>query len=467
MMKFYKKIRTYILVPALSAMICFITSCADDVVVTTDDFGKYEIANIPYGYIKNAVTPSDRLVDLYQTSVERKVEIGITKTMEHAVDLKVTVDESILAAYNIANNQNFAMLPASLVTIGQNGDVIIPPGYNTSEPVSITISPSADLVKGTTYVVPLRISTDDPDVKLTDTQKQYLFFVVAQGDRIDPAKSAGFKVVSCMETGDADPRIHCEFFLANEGKPLFDIVVLFSANLNYNASTGKVYVHMNNSITPILNNRDRYIKPLQDMGMKVVLSLMGNHDPAGVSHLEEQTALEFVKDVKAIVDAYGLDGVFWDDEYTSANASIPGFSTANNANASRLIFETKRAMPDKLNMVFAYSTISTLSEIDGIKSGEYVDYVIPNYGSSLVISNWPGATTKQGMPYPYELTPTSWRTGYPSIVKSGNWGGIMVFALSEHRTNWTSYGLPALQTITSTLFDDQLYYTGVSYPVEW
>lgn len=464
-MKYSIKFKMYVLATILLATTLLTVSCTDDVVVTTGDFGKYEAVNHTYGYIKNAVISSERLVDLYKTNVNRKLEVGITKMMSRAVDMKISIDESILTEYNRANNRNFAMLPADLVTIGQNGIAVIPPGYTQAESVNVTIASSNDLVKGKTYVIPLRISTDDKEVKLTKEQEQYLFFVVAQGDRIDSGKSAGYKVVSCMETGDADPRIHCEFFLTNEGKPLFDIVALFSGNLNYNAATGKVYVHMNNSIAPILNNRDRYIKPLQDMGIKVVLGLMGNHDPAGVSHLQEQTAVEFVKELKVLVDTYDIDGVFWDDEYTTANASIPGFSSASRKNASRLIFETKKAMPDKLNMVFAYSTISSLEEVDGVKSGEYVDYIIPNYGSTVSLTSWPGATSKQGMPRPYEFALGT--TGSPSLVVSGNWGGIMVFALSEHRTNWNSFGLPALRTITSTMFNDQLNYTGVSYPVEW
>ncbi len=451
--------------PAFLAVMSLTVSCEESMVNSEGDFSKYEAATRSYGYIQNAVTPSERVVDLYQADVIRSVEVGINKVMDHAVDMKVAIDENVLAAYNAANGQQYEMLPAELVTIGGNGVAVVPPGSYRSEPLSITISPSAGLTRGKTYVIPLSISTGDAEVVLADGQKQYLFYVIAQGDKPSAAKSAGYKVVSCMETGDADPRIHCEFFLQNEGKPLFDIVVLFSANMNYDASTGKAYVHMNNSIDPILNNRDRYIKPLQDMGIKVVLSLMGNHDPAGVSHLQKQTAIDFVQQLKAIVESYGLDGVFWDDEYTEPSGSIPGFTYGDRGNASRLIYEFKRAMPDKLNMVFAYSTITTLNTVDGVQSGEYVDYFIPDYGATPSLTGWPGATKAQGMPTPYEFARAY--HGYPSRVVSGGWGGIMVFALSEHRSNWNTFGLPALQNIATTMFSDQLRYTGVSYPVEW
>lgn len=451
---------------ALLAIVSLAVACTDEIEVAGDGDGKYEASTHPYGYIKNAVAPSERLVDLYQTGADRKIKVCISKALDHAVDVKITVDESILKAYNEANKQEFAMLPASLVTIGQDGAVVIPPGYASTEPVSITISSSGDLVQGQTYVVPLKLSTTDPGVQLSEAQQQYLFFVVAQGERLNPDKKTGFKVMSCMETGDADPRINGEFFLKNEGKPLFDYVVLFSANLNYNAATGKVYIHMNNSVGPILNNRERYLKPLQDKGIKVLLGLMGNHDPAGVAHLEEATSVEFVRtQLKPTIEAYGLDGVFWDDEYTKADGSIPGLSYASKANASRLIFETKRAMPDKLNVVYLYSTIFTLNEVDGVLPGEYVDYLVADYGATVNLSDWPGATSKQGMPRPYELT--QGKTGSPSEVVSGNWGGIMVFALSEQRSNFSKVGFPALQNIARTMFKDELYYTGKTYPLEW
>lgn len=295
-----------------------------------------------------------------------------------------------------------------------------------------------------------------------------MFFVIAQGDRINPAKSKNFKVLSCMETGDADPRIHCEFFLEKEGKPLFDIVALFSANLNYNRTTGKVYLHMNPSITSIVQNRDRYIKPLQDMGIKVVLGIMGNGDPAGVAHLERETATYFIQEVKTVMDTYGLDGVFWDDEYTWPDETIPGLSTTNVNNSSRLLFESKRAMPDKLNIIYALGGIESLRGVDNVKPGDYIDYIMADYqnnAGSLTLANWPGTNRKQGMPHPYELV--RGLKGDPSLVISGRWGGIMVFGLSEHRNNWSNFGLPSLQHIANTMFEDKLVYTGVSYPVEW
>lgn len=462
-MRFSRIIRGCGLPALLTAVLCAV-SCAEDIELTKADTGKYEAAGEAYGYLRNATATAERLVDLYKNEekAERKVEVGLTRPLARAVDLHIAVDRSVLEAYNYENNRQFEMFPAEGVTLSRS-TVTIPPGYTSIDPVTVTVRPAEGLTDGVTYVIPLRITSTDEDVVLSERQDRYLFFVTDRGDRLSAEKKAGYKVLSCMETGDADPRIHCELFLRNEGKPLVDMVVLFSAGLNYNAGNGQVYIYTNSSVSAIVNNRDRYIKPLQDMGIKVLLGLIGNRDAAGVSTMQEATAKRFVAtQLKPFIEEYGLDGVFWDDEYTVSDPSIPGFSRGTQEDASRLIYEFKRAMPDKLNVVFAYGTIGSLGAVDGFLSGEYVDYMVSNYGVSM--SAWPGGTTRQCMPYPYEFAQGT--QGSPGKITSGNFGGIMVFALSEHRANWGSQ-LGGLGGIAKTMFNDELYYTGVSYPLEW
>ena len=53
------------------------------------------------------------------------------------------------------------------------------------------------------------------------------------------------------------------------------------------------------------------------------------------------------------------------------------------------------------------------------------------------------------------------------MVKDEDWGGIMLFSLSERRSNWESVQLPALEDIAETMFEDELDYTGKKYPLEY
>ncbi len=446
-------------------------SCADDIKMPDEDQSKYDRVDTVYGYVQNAVSPASRLVDLYTQDVERAIEVGLTNTLDKIVTFELAVSQTALEEYNSQNGFDYEMFPSSLVSI-ETSSISIAPGYKLSESVGVTLSPSAELTVGTTYAVPIRISPDALEVELTTEQRDYFFFVTAKGDRLSTAKESGFMIISCMETGDADPRIHLELLLENEGKLLTDMVILFSANCNYNEATGEVYVHMNNSITPILNNREKYLKPLQDAGIKVVLGILGNHDPAGIGYMDDDTNIQFVNELKRVIDAYELDGVFWDDEYTVANPDIPGFISSSYESAAHLLYTAKRLMPNKLSIAYQYANLQPydrgyipLPAVDGIDACNYLDYVIADYGAAIREACYPGLNNKQGFPYSWELALA--RTGNPASVKSGNYGGIMVFALSEHRDNWESYQLPSLQTVARTLFDDDLYYTGVSYEVEW
>ena len=63
----------------------------------------------------------------------------------------------------------------------------------------------------------------------------------------------------------------------------------------------------------ILDNRDIYIRPLQEAGIRVSLTILGNGDGSGVANLSDEAARAFAQDLRSIVDTYGLDGVDFDD----------------------------------------------------------------------------------------------------------------------------------------------------------
>ena len=100
----------------------------------------------------------------------------------------------------------------------------------------------------------------------------------------------------------------------------------FSANINYNAETGRVYVLNNPNVQFLLDNNEQFLQPLRKRGMKVILGILGNHDAAGVAQLSDMGCREFAKELAAYCDAYNLDGVGFDDEYsTSPDLSNPWF----------------------------------------------------------------------------------------------------------------------------------------------
>ena len=166
--------------------------------------------------------------------------------------------------------------------------------------------------------------------------------------------------------------------------------------------------------------------------------------------------------MKAVVEAYELDGVFFDDEYSSYG-SYPGFVTPSVEAASRLCYECKRIMPDKLIEVYVYGRTSSLTTIDGHKPGEYIDYALQDYGRYGDLS-----------PYYEDLSPKGMIQGSSEFgqgriislntarsIKTDGYGGTMVFGLTPRNGYVTR-----LNNITRAFYGEETVLTG-SYAKDW
>jgi hypothetical protein len=104
-------------------------------------------------------------------------------------------------------------------------------------------------------------------------------------------------------------------YTLEDGRPFFDVAVLFAANIN-GASADKPVLSFNDTISKALNSGD--VKYLQDLGITVLLSVLGNHQQAGWSCFSPNmyaAAQDFARQCADAVQKYGLDGIDIDDEY--------------------------------------------------------------------------------------------------------------------------------------------------------
>ncbi len=445
-----------------------VTSCADDINLNTPDQSKYEVVGKTYGFLENAIAPNASIVDLYKTEGRTlKLNVMLSKKADRAVDVKLAYDAAVVADYNARYKTSFEVLPASLISIANGGNAVVAPGYLQSLPVEIKLVSSAELVEGKSYALPIKIETVTDGVELTGNSS-YIYWVKYQGTRMSCDKPYNMKIVSCMEINDTNPLNNGELFLKSSGKALFDYVVLFSANINYNAETGRVYVNCNPNIRAVLDNREHYLKPLKDMGMKIILGILGNHDQSGVANLTQPTAAYFAQELKYYCDAYDLDGVFFDDEYSNYSSG-PGFeSGSSSAYAARLLYETKRAMPDRVVMAYLWSTLSSNTyTIDGMLPGQYVDYAIADYGAGG--GNYTGMATSQKMPWSQEFNlgrSVMQNTTTAINLRTGGYGGNMIFALDPTRINWPSR-LNSLGYLTQGIWGEDIYWTGKTHLKDW
>ena len=123
------------------------------------------------------------------------------------------------------------------------------------------------------------------------------------------------------------------------GKPIFDLAFPFAANLNIDPGTGKAYVSYNPEWQAMLANGT--FTQVQNAGIPVGLSLLGNHDAAGWSNFANLAdATAFAQLVAIQVRRYGFSAVLTDDEYSNY------VSNADPNSYVMVMSEIKRLLPD-------------------------------------------------------------------------------------------------------------------------
>ncbi len=420
-------------------------SCSDEIELKGEKGENYAAIGVNQAWVRNALSPASSAIDFYGgATTTLSINVGLTKTTDHAVDAQLVVDAQVLADYNAANGTSYVMLPDGLATLRSEGNVLIPPTFYKADPVRVSVTSSDALTVGTTYALPLRLVCDDPDVSLQGGQSTCICYLKYQGARTSADKPGGYKMLACLEVNDVNPLNCAEIYLKDSDVPFFDYVVLFAANINFNAETGRAYVNCNTNVRHLLTNRDKYIKPLQDKGIKVILGMLGNGDQAGLANLTRTSAIYFAQELKAYVDNYGLDGIFFDDEY-SVYAPGPGFTEQDSYDAAaRLVFECKRVMPDKLMIPFCYGKMAHMpNPVDGLDPKYFVDFVASNYSTTgpgnADVTRYPGLEKKQILAYCQEFAKLSrviYTTAEASKVASEGYGGTMIFGMNPIQDTW-------------------------------
>ena len=233
--------------------------------------------------------------------------------------------------------------------------------------------------------LPLTVNEAGSDIQFNNEESRHcMYFVNDMRKKGDVFKGEDKpKVFLFIEVNDVNPLNALSFQLEN-GKYLWDAVVLFAANINYDAASGRPYVKCNPNVQYLLDNNETLIQPLRKRGIKVILGILGNHDMAGVAQLSPQGCKDFAHELARYCYAYDLDGVNFDDEWSDPNVDVnnPSFTFPSYEAGARLCLETKRAMPDKLVTVFCWANMHHLDQVDGVDAKEYTDIAVANYSST-------------------------------------------------------------------------------------
>ena len=184
------------------------------------------------------------------------------------------------------------------------------------------------------------------------------------------------------------------YSLAGSGDLLFDIAIIFASNINLDQTANSAVLHHNENVTRILNNPERYIRPLQDKGIKVLLSVLGNHQGVGVSNFtSRESAMGFATQLADAVDTYELDGIDIDDEY--AKYGEQGQPLANDSSFVFFLEALRTLMPDKIISFYNIGPAASRLVWKGQHAGTYLDYSWNAYYGSYQVPQIMGLAKNQ------------------------------------------------------------------------
>lgn len=248
-----------------------------------------------------------------------------------------------------------------------------------------------------------------------------------------------------VETNDVNP-LNAGDYTINDGQRFIDIVELFAANIHKETVDGQVRptLFLNDKLANILENGgvDNYIAPLQEMYIKVLLTILGDHQGIGLANMNSTQAEQFATILAATVYHYGLNGVGFDDEYAD-------YTSTNSTSYSDILIGTREQLDQLgdgyLMTVFDWGNTNTItplaaSTIDYAYHGHFGSFYT-SHRFSLPNSSWSPMSLNLGL-----SNSQSTAQNYAQRTLNGGYGAMMCFNL---RTRNDRDPLPVFQGISN------------------
>jgi hypothetical protein len=240
-----------------------------------------------------------------------------------------------------------------------------------------------------------------------------------------------------------------KYTLANGGAQVFDLAVIFAANINYDGT--KAYLHFNENVQRVLDNVATEVRPLQQKGIKVLLSILGNHQGAGFANFQSQAAASaFAQELADAVNQYGLDGIDFDDEY--ADYGVNGTPQPNASSFVYLVQALRQKLPNKLITLYDIGPAAARLSYNGQSVAETFDYAWNPYYGTWSVPRGPSAKSKLS-PAAVHINVSSNAASLATRTKAEGYGVFLTYDLGS--TNATSY----ISGFTNPLYGSNAVYT--------
>ncbi|QES88677.1 BT_3987 domain-containing protein [Rhizosphaericola mali] len=441
----------------------------------------YSYANSTFGYLRNGNSSMNTInLNIYQASsnANKLIDIDtvslnfqITGTLTADLIANVSGDNSLITAYNTAHGTSYLPFPnAAYSFVNSDSVVSISKGNKSSDNIKISINNLSGFTAGNTYILPLTLKTTVPTglTIASNFQTNYIIVTFAAMPSYPPIKKpTNIKTIMYMEVNDVNPLNAGSYKIYPQGADtskvagamLFDFVSIFAANVNYDATLNKPIIYFNQQVNAIISNRDKYIKPLQAQGQKVLLTLLPNHQGAGFTNFTSYSAInDFATQIKDVIYKYNFDGVDFDDEY--ADYGTNGLPYENDSSFVLLIKRVRELMPDKLITLYNIGAIAYNNSWKGIQAGAYLDYAWNPYYGVFSIPNIAGLTDKLKLgPAAVQVAGTgASTTSLSTRTVTGGYGMFVYYNLqATNSASYFTYSSKILYSNYVTLLSGPLY----------
>ncbi len=227
---------------------------------------------------------------------------------------------------------------------------------------------------------------------------------------------------------------------AETKKPFFTMASIFGANIN-GTDPNHPEIHLNPGIEDMMAHTTQ-VKDLQSKGIRVLISLLGNHQNAGWSCMTEDSAAQiFANHIVEMVNKYHLDGVDIDDEYSE-------YCQANDTSLI-MIAENIKKNPQFQGKILTKALWSDsdyfLANYHGVKLADLLDYGFEmTYGNSFFESR-ASFYLENGMTKD-KLSLGGWtKNSYVSsqdlghYLKENNYGGGMIYDVDSFSWDYLNH----------------------------
>ena len=291
-------------------------SCTDDVTVGEwDGAGSIETGLNETGAVLQDLNSgkSNTTVELWKETYTAELRLVLTKAPAEGFTARAKFDTSYDAGqYNKANGTDYTLYPADKVTFANDG-LFAAAGRYVELTVEMTVEAAEGLAAGRGYLIPVALEADGVILK-----ESHCFYVVKDMTSMPTCYKGDDlpKGFLFFEVNDVNP-LNALTFELEDGRLLWDVVCLFSGNINHHADRNAPFLSLNPQTQYWMDNNEAFIQPLRKRGMKVIMCVLGNHDQSGVAQLSDYGCQMFAKELATFCETYNIDGVCFDERSRS------------------------------------------------------------------------------------------------------------------------------------------------------